>query len=112
MRPTNATAQSAPASQTTDRPVRFRFRLFIAGGEPNSVRAAENLRSICEEMVPGEYTVEEIDVLKDPSAALEERVLVTPTLVVLDGAGEDRPQMIYGNLSDPVRLRELLRSRS
>ena len=73
------------------------FRLYIAGGAPNSVRALANLYAICRKHFPQSHRIEVIDVLKEPLRALAEAILVTPTLVKLSPAPE---QQIIGNLSE------------
>lgn len=73
------------------------FRLYLAGGAPNSVRALANLYAICQRHFPESHRIEVIDVLKDPLRALAEAILVTPTLVKLSPAPE---QQIIGNLSE------------
>lgn len=73
------------------------FRLYIAGGAPNSVRALANLYAICRKHFPDSHRIEIIDVLKEPLKALGEAILVTPTLVKVSPAPE---QQIIGNLSE------------
>ncbi len=73
------------------------FRLYFAGGAPNSVRALANLYAICRKHFPDSHRIELIDVLKDPMRALAEAILVTPTLVKISPAPE---QQIIGNLSE------------
>ena len=64
------------------------FRLYFAGGAPNSVRALANLYAICRKHFPESHRIELIDVLKDPMRALADAVLVTPTVVKLSPAPE------------------------
>ena len=73
------------------------FRLYIASGAPNSVRAVANLYAICRKHFPESHRIELIDVLEQPLRALAEAILVTPTLVKISPAPE---QQIIGNLSD------------
>lgn len=73
------------------------FRLYLAGGAPNSVRALANLYALCQKHFPACHRIEVIDVLKDPSCALDHSVFVTPTLVKVSPAPE---QHIIGNLSE------------
>ncbi len=73
------------------------FRLYIAGGAPNSVRALVNLFALCHKYFPESHTIEVVDVLKEPLRALAEAILVTPTLIKLSPAPE---QQIIGNLSE------------
>jgi len=73
------------------------FRLYLADGAPNSVRALANLYAICRRHFPDSHHIEIIDVLKDPLRALEEGILVTPTVVKVSPEPE---LQIIGNLSD------------
>jgi circadian clock protein KaiB len=73
------------------------FRLYLAGGAPNSVRAFANLYAICRKHFPESHRIEVIDVLKEPLRALAEAILVTPTVVKLSPLPE---QQIIGDLSE------------
>lgn len=57
------------------------FRLYIASGAPNSMRAQTTLRRLCENHLRGHYRIEIVDVLEEPRRALNDNVLVTPALV-------------------------------
>jgi circadian clock protein KaiB len=73
------------------------FRLYLAGGAPNSVRAFANLYAICQKHFPESHRIEVIDVLKEPMRALADAILVTPTIVKLSPLPE---QQIIGDLSE------------
>ncbi len=84
--------------ETGDQPkAAYVFRLYLAGGAPNSVRAFANLYAICQKHFPGTHRIEVIDVLKEPLRALAEAILVTPTVVKLSPWPE---QQIIGDLSE------------
>jgi circadian clock protein KaiB len=73
------------------------MRLYIAGRAPNSVKAIANLEAICRQHLKDGYKLEIIDVCEHPRRALDEGVLVTPSLAKLSphpGAH------VIGNLSD------------
>lgn len=57
------------------------LRLYIAGMTPRSAKALENLKKICEEEVPGQYSIEVVDLLKNPQLAEGDQILAIPTLV-------------------------------
>ena len=81
------------------------FKLYLAGGAPNSVRAFANLYAICRKHFPDCHRIEVIDVMKEPMRALEESVLVTPTVIKLFPLPAIR---IIGDLSEEeVVLRAL-----
>lgn len=82
------------------------FRLFMAGNEPNSAQALENLVRLCDEHLAGRYKIHAVDVLKDASAAYHHHVLVTPTLILL----KPLPKVtLFGNLRDPRQVAAALR---
>lgn len=57
------------------------LRLYIAGMTPRSATALANLKKICDEQVPGKYSIEVIDLLKNPQLAEGDQILAVPTLV-------------------------------
>lgn len=67
-----------------DKSIPICFRLYIAGGAPNSAIAVNNLQAIIDNYLgDGNYNLDIVDVLKDPMKAIDEGVLLTPTLVRL-----------------------------
>ena len=91
---------------SSDRPARdiLQLRLYIAGAAPNSVRAHANVRAMLDELLPGRYELEIVDVLENPARALVDAVFVTPTLIKLGRP----PVRIVGDLSDRVELWQAL----
>ena len=75
----------------------FKLRLYITGSTSQSIRAIENLKSICETELPGLYEIEVIDVLEHPEMAESEKILATPTLVK---RLPEPVRKIIGDLSD------------
>jgi circadian clock protein KaiB len=61
--------------------VAYAFRLYVSGDAPNSIKARSNLAAIIKEYLDESYTVEEVDTLKFPRRAMEEHIMVTPTLL-------------------------------
>jgi len=91
-----------PANGSSDSPNgAYRFRIYVAGGAPNSVRALANLYALCQKHYPSSHRIEVVDVLREPLRALEEAILVTPTVVKVSPAPE---QQIIGNLSDEAEV--------
>lgn len=56
------------------------LKLFI-GGSSIGRSAVANLKALCEEVIPGRYRLEVVDVTTNPHAAEEERILALPTLI-------------------------------
>ena len=73
------------------------LRLYVAGNAPNSVRAIGNIRAICAEHFAGAHELEIVDMLEHAQRALQDEILVTPTLLRLWPLPIER---VVGNLSD------------
>jgi len=99
----------ADAAATTDGKglagVPLVLRLYVAGDAPNSARARANLRRILTDVDPSRYTLEIIDCLAEPLRALDDGVLVTPTLLRVD---PPPPQTVVGTLSALDRVADAL----
>ncbi len=61
--------------------MKYQLRLYVIGQTPNSTRALEILKRICEEEMVGQYDLKVIDVLKEPHLAEQDKIIATPTLV-------------------------------
>lgn len=59
----------------------WQLRLYVAGQTPKSMAALANLKRIAEEYLPGQYTIEVVDLLQNPSLARGDQILAVPTLV-------------------------------
>ena len=79
----------------------YELRLFITGASPNSIRAVENIKSICEEYLLGNYNLEIIDIHQQPKLALGEDVIAVPLMIKL--APYPKRRMI-GDMSDTKRV--------
>jgi circadian clock protein KaiB len=79
----------------------WELRLYVTGQSPNSVRAIENLRLVCEEHNPGRYQIEVVDLLQNPRLAVQDQILAVPTVVRKLPAPIRK---IVGDLSDLDRL--------
>jgi len=78
----------------------WNLRLYVAGQSPKSMRAFANLKKLCEEYLKGKYTIEIIDLLKNPQLAAGDQIIAIPTLV------RQLPvpiKSIIGDLSDTER---------
>lgn len=60
---------------------RWELRLYIAGQTPNSIRALKNINKYCKEHLEGRFTIEVIDLLKNPQLAEGDQIFAIPTLV-------------------------------
>ena len=65
----------------TEKPDTYKLRLYVAGQTPKSLTAFANLKRICEEHLAGRYSIEVVDLLKNPQLAAGDQILAIPTLV-------------------------------
>ena len=60
---------------------KWELRLYIAGQTPKSVLALTNITKYCKEYLEGRYSIEVIDLLKNPQLAEGDQIFAIPTLV-------------------------------
>jgi circadian clock protein KaiB len=97
----NPPGASLEGAGTADSGETWDLRLYVTDQSPNSVRAVENLRRLCEEHVPGRYRIEVVDLRENPRLAADDQILAVPTVV------RRLPEPIrkfVGDLSDTERL--------
>jgi len=87
--------------QPSEAPEMWNLRLYIAGQTPRAIAALENLKKICEGHLAGQYTIEVIDLLKNPQLARGDQILAVPTLV---GKLPEPVRKIIGDLSNEERV--------
>ena len=73
------------------------FRLYVAGQAQNSTVAMDNLAALCREHLGGRHEIEVIDVFQHPERALQDGIMMTPTVVRVDQAPM---RTVVGNLSE------------
>ncbi|SEB14425.1 circadian clock KaiB family protein [Pedobacter hartonius] len=79
----------------------YHLSLFITGASPNSVRAINNIKCICEKYLPGNYELEIIDVYQIPEIAQIEQIIALPTLIKKGPSPERR---MVGDMSDTAKV--------
>lgn len=96
-----AASNGRPSQAASDGANRWNLRLYVAGQTPRSVTAFRNLKDICEEYLKGQYHIEVIDLMENPTLARGDQILAVPTLV------RQLPQpirKIIGDLSNTERV--------
>ena len=76
------------------------LRLYTAGQSPKSLAALANLKKVCDEHLSGRYSIEVIDLLKNPRLAKDDQIVAIPTLV---RKLPEPLRRIVGDLSDTER---------
>ena len=79
---------------------KWNLRLYTAGQSPKSLAALENLKRVCEEHLAGRYTIEIVDLLKNPRLAKDHEIIAIPTLV---RKLPEPLRKLVGDLSDTER---------
>lgn len=60
---------------------KWELRLYTAGQTPKSLTAFANLKRLCEEHLKDRYTIEVIDLTRNPQLAAGDQIVAIPTLV-------------------------------
>ena len=79
---------------------RWDLRLYTAGQSPKSLAALSNLKRICDQHLAGRYSIEVIDLMKNPRLAKDDAIVAIPTLV---RKLPEPLRRIIGDLSDEER---------
>ena len=80
---------------------KYVLRLYIAGMNPKSIQAIDNIKRICEEHLPGKYQLEVIDIYQYPIFAKDGQIVAAPTLI------KELPpplRKLIGSMSDTERV--------
>jgi circadian clock protein KaiB len=82
---------------------RHELRLYVAGTTPRSLRAVQNIKRICDAELPDQYTLEVVDVYKQPGRLAQDQVIAIPTLIKF-APGEVK--RLIGDLSQDAQVRK------
>jgi circadian clock protein KaiB len=77
------------------------LKLYITGATPNSVRAINNIKTICEKYLKNDYELEIIDVYQQPLIAKREQIIALPLLIKFSPLPLKR---LIGNMSDTEKV--------
>ncbi len=77
------------------------LRLYITGTSPNSVKAIQNVRSICEQYLKDRYSLEIIDVYQQAERARQDQIVALPLLIKKSPLPERR---LIGDMSETSKV--------
>jgi circadian clock protein KaiB len=80
---------------------RWELRLYVAGQTPKSVLALKNITNYCKEHLEGRYSIEVVDLLKNPQLAEGDQIIAIPTLI---RKVPEPIRKIIGDLSDEEKV--------
>lgn len=72
-------SKSKPKRHSPNSP--YHLTLYVAGYSPKSRLAMSNLKQLCETRLSSKYTVEIVDLLREPHRARLDQIVAIPTLV-------------------------------
>jgi circadian clock protein KaiB len=81
------------------------FRLYVTGASPNSIKAINNIKSICDKYLRDKYQLEIIDVYQQPLLAKTEQIVAIPLLIKQSPLPVKR---LIGNMSDTKKVLQAL----
>ncbi len=96
-----------PGTQDVDeyighnQPENYKLCLYVAKTNPRSVKAIQQIQQICEEYLPGRYSLEVVDIYEHPERLQEDQVFAVPTLI------KRLPPPLYrliGDMSDVAKV--------
>jgi circadian clock protein KaiB len=105
------TAEFERLLRTAAQQQQYVLRLYITGSSPRSCQAIANIRSLCEELLPGRYELGVIDIYQQPAEAAGQQIIAAPTLVKelpmppkrMIGDLSSRDRVIVGLDLDPAK---------
>ena len=59
----------------------YHLRLYVTGATPQSRRATNKIKAICEQHLKGRYDLKVIDLYQQPHLAAEDQIVAVPTLI-------------------------------
>jgi circadian clock protein KaiB len=95
--PEDSAAKFEQLLKVADSIQHYQLRLYVTGTSPRSTEAIANIRSLCDEYLPGRYDLEVVDIYQQPTEATDQQIIAAPTLV------KELPipaKRLVGNLSD------------
>ncbi|MFW5645582.1 MAG: circadian clock KaiB family protein [Bacteroidota bacterium] len=79
----------------------YKLKLFIAGVNPASIKAIENVKYLCEEYLKDVYDLEVIDIYQQKHLLKDKNIIAVPTLIRENPGPEKR---IIGDMSETKNL--------
>lgn len=81
--------------------VHYSLRLYITGTSVRSNLAVASIRALCENLLPGKFDLEVVDIYQQPVKAMDAQIIAAPTLVKILPKPLKR---LIGNLSNPEKV--------
>ena len=86
---------------STEIPEVYLLTLYITGASPNSAKAVNNIKNICEKYLKDRYQLEIIDIYQQPLLAASQQIIALPLLIKSSPLPAKR---LIGNMSDSEKV--------
>lgn len=83
--------------------LKYILELYVSGMTPHSLNAVSNIREICESELKDCYSLDIIDIYKNPELATQNEIIFCPSLV--KSAPLPR-KVLIGNFSDKEKVKK------
>ncbi len=77
------------------------LKLYVSGMSPKSMEAVENIKKLCNQYLENSFDLEIIDIYKNPTAAVEQHIVFSPSLIKLVPPPK---KILIGTLSDTKKV--------
>ena len=84
------------------RPQPYELTLYVRGASPLSTSAIQSVRTMCDDLLEGRFTLTVVDVVEHPERLVRDHVVALPTLVK---HAPPPVRHLVGNLTDIDALR-------
>jgi len=81
------------------------LKLYISGKTPKATDIIKSYSNILDDRFNGHYTLEVIDILKNPQSAADDQIIISPTIVK---RSPEPVKKAFGDLSDAESVLTLL----
>jgi circadian clock protein KaiB len=89
------------ATPAGDRGAAYKLQLFVTGHTVRSLKAVNNIKQLCDELLPGRYQLDVVDLYQQPELAAREQLVAAPTLIKRFPLPQRR---LVGDMSNRDRL--------
>ncbi len=80
-RPEGTSVKAMAETAEKGKKQRYLLRLYVTGLSPQSIKAIQNVKKICDEHLRGRYDLEVVDLYQRPNLAKGEQIIAAPTLI-------------------------------
>lgn len=84
---------------------KYRFKIYVVEKNPGSQDLIQRIITLFNSKLKNNYSLEIIDILKNPEIAIDDNIMASPTLLM---EHPQPPRRIVGNINDEKALVSML----